>query len=171
MPNWDAIGAIGEVVGALAVFLTLLYLARQIKLSAAQQRSESQRSVSEEFNRIMDVFFDRENSRAINKAINHWEDATLEERSVLSAFMYKYCNHIQTMYLMWESGTLKEEVYLSEELAFLSMIATDGGREWWNVVRSQYSDTLIRRLDQVVEEQAILPLTEVMPWFGSWKDV
>lgn len=31
--NWEAIGAIGEVSGALAVVLTLLYLARQISES------------------------------------------------------------------------------------------------------------------------------------------
>lgn len=29
--NWDAIGAIGEIVGALAVFITLVYLALQIR--------------------------------------------------------------------------------------------------------------------------------------------
>ena len=33
MVNWEAIGAIGEVSGALAVVLTLLYLARQISES------------------------------------------------------------------------------------------------------------------------------------------
>ena len=31
--NWDAIGAIGEVVGALAVLITLIYLANQIRQS------------------------------------------------------------------------------------------------------------------------------------------
>ena len=29
--NWEAIGAVGEVIGALAVVVTLLYLARQSK--------------------------------------------------------------------------------------------------------------------------------------------
>ena len=29
--NWDAVGAIGETVGALAVVLTLAYLALQIR--------------------------------------------------------------------------------------------------------------------------------------------
>ena len=29
--NWDAVGAVGEIVGALAVFITLVYLARQIQ--------------------------------------------------------------------------------------------------------------------------------------------
>lgn len=31
--NWDAIGAIGEIIGATAVFLTLAYLALQIRQS------------------------------------------------------------------------------------------------------------------------------------------
>lgn len=34
--NWEAIGALGEIIGAIAVFGTLLYLAIQIK----QVRSE-----------------------------------------------------------------------------------------------------------------------------------
>ncbi len=29
--NWEAIGAIGETVGAIAVFVTLVYLAAQIR--------------------------------------------------------------------------------------------------------------------------------------------
>ncbi len=32
--NWDAIGAIGEIVGAIAVVLTLFYLSRQIRHSS-----------------------------------------------------------------------------------------------------------------------------------------
>jgi hypothetical protein len=171
MPNWEAIGAIGEVLGTLAVLITILYLSRQIKLSTAQQRSESQRSVSEEFNRMMDVYYDRESSQAMNEAFNHWEEASLQERSVLAAFLYKYGNHVQTMFFMWKSGIMEEEVYFSEELAFLSIICTAGGKEWWNTVKGQYSDTLIRRLEQVAEEQTILPLTEQIPWLGSFRDV
>lgn len=37
--NWDAIGAIGEIVGAIAVFVTLIYLAVQIRDSARASRS------------------------------------------------------------------------------------------------------------------------------------
>ena len=31
--NWDAIGAVGEVVGAITVLVTLIYLARQVRQS------------------------------------------------------------------------------------------------------------------------------------------
>jgi hypothetical protein len=29
--DWDAIGAVGEIIGATAVFITLIYLAMQVR--------------------------------------------------------------------------------------------------------------------------------------------
>ena len=52
--NWDAIGAIGEVVGAIAVVLTLLYLARETAKNSKSIDATSSRSISlqlSEFNR------------------------------------------------------------------------------------------------------------------------
>jgi hypothetical protein len=37
--NWDAIGATGEIVGALVVFLTLIYLAIQIRQNTHATRA------------------------------------------------------------------------------------------------------------------------------------
>lgn len=36
--NWDAIGAVGEILGALAVVATLAYLAIQMKQNSASLR-------------------------------------------------------------------------------------------------------------------------------------
>ncbi len=41
--NWDEVGAIGEVLGSIAVFITLGYLASQVKYA----RREVQRSISQ----------------------------------------------------------------------------------------------------------------------------
>jgi hypothetical protein len=38
--NWEAIGAIGEVLGALVVVITIGYLAVQIRQNTAQQKRE-----------------------------------------------------------------------------------------------------------------------------------
>jgi hypothetical protein len=37
--NWDAIGAVGEILGAIAVFVSLLYLAIQIRSTTNQSKS------------------------------------------------------------------------------------------------------------------------------------
>jgi hypothetical protein len=38
--NWDAIGAIGEIVGAFAVVVTLVYLAQQVRHNTRMARAE-----------------------------------------------------------------------------------------------------------------------------------
>jgi hypothetical protein len=41
--NWDALGAIGEIVGAAAVIVTLIYLAKQVKQSVGMARASQNR--------------------------------------------------------------------------------------------------------------------------------
>ena len=38
--NWDAVRAVGDSLGAIAVLVTLIYLAIQIKQNTAQQKRE-----------------------------------------------------------------------------------------------------------------------------------
>ena len=45
--NWDAIGAIGDFAGSVGVFISLVYLAVQLRSSAAETRDASIHSVME----------------------------------------------------------------------------------------------------------------------------
>ena len=47
--NWDAMGALGETVGAIAVIATLVYLARQIRQSVGYSRSSQNRLMVESY--------------------------------------------------------------------------------------------------------------------------
>jgi len=48
--NWNAIGAIGEIVGALAVFVTLVYLAKQLRENTASSKVATSWSMMSTFN-------------------------------------------------------------------------------------------------------------------------
>jgi hypothetical protein len=48
--NWEAIGAIGELIGALAVVVTLLFLTIQIRQSTRAVRHATERGVAEDAN-------------------------------------------------------------------------------------------------------------------------
>ena len=50
--NWTAIGATGEVLGALAVFLTLIYLAIQIRTSTKVAKSTVRQHITETIMRV-----------------------------------------------------------------------------------------------------------------------
>lgn len=50
--NWEAISAISEIIGAIAVIVTLIYLARQIAMSNRFAEAEAWRSRFSEFTNI-----------------------------------------------------------------------------------------------------------------------
>src|SRR5215831_1424982 len=49
--NWEAISAIGQIVGAVAVVISLIYVANEVRSSARATREASMRSVSESYTR------------------------------------------------------------------------------------------------------------------------
>ena len=51
--NWEAISAIGQMVGALAVVISLIYLARQVGSSARETRITSVRASADRFIRLL----------------------------------------------------------------------------------------------------------------------
>ena len=46
--NWDAVGAIGEIVGAAAVVITLFYLGTQIRHANALARAQTRQRMAKQ---------------------------------------------------------------------------------------------------------------------------
>jgi len=51
--NWDALGAVGEIVGAAGVIVSLLYLASQVRSNSRQLRHSSAQAVLEKLNSLI----------------------------------------------------------------------------------------------------------------------
>jgi len=49
--NWEAISAIGQIVGAIAVVVSLIYLAREVRSSAHAAQLASRHSLADIFTR------------------------------------------------------------------------------------------------------------------------
>ncbi len=54
--SWDAISAVAEILGAVAVVISLMYLARQIRTSNRLARAEAYRSPNSDLNALNGAF-------------------------------------------------------------------------------------------------------------------
>ena len=52
--NWDAIGAVGEIVGASGVIISVIYLALQIKKQTKESQMASMRDLSQQMQQNLD---------------------------------------------------------------------------------------------------------------------
>ena len=57
--NWDAIGAVGEMIGALAVVVTLAYLALQVRTSTMESDANHVSVSSGQFMDVRSRFMER----------------------------------------------------------------------------------------------------------------
>ena len=163
--NWDAIGAVGDFVSGIAVIATLIYLSKQLRDSARQQRMDSHRAISEEFNRINDMLLSMENTGMLVRACSDWDGATAQEQHLSGVFFNKFMNHIQTMFLMWESGTVDDSIYEAEEEMSCVFLVTSGGKKWWELFQDGFSTRFRDRINSKLSSGGHVAVTESIPYW------
>ena len=127
--NWEAIGAIGEIVGAVAVIATLIYLAQQIKQQNASAKISMYESVVEGFNNVNASLADDERiARLFNTGLWHPDELTNDQASQFSWIVRRYMNQFLKVYRLRGSGIFPDEDWSDyvSQAAFLAN--TPGGK-------------------------------------------
>jgi len=106
--NWDALGAIGEIVGAIAVFVTLIYLATQIKQSNDLSRFNASKEIMNQFNDLNRmVVADSELRQLLMKN----GSLSADEREHVYNFAMMFCNVWLSIQTAYDSGQIDENFY------------------------------------------------------------
>jgi len=102
--DWDALGAIGEILGAVAVFLTLLYLAAQIRQTNKMARFETTREIMGQFNACNQLYA---TDASIREVLLKTSELTTEEAEQLYSYVDLYCNAWATTQLAFNQGLVE----------------------------------------------------------------
>ena len=106
--NWEAIGAIGEIVGAIAVFGTLLYLAMQIKQVKSELHISSLRDTNLMGNEILASLSESpELAKVVSKANENSETLEPWELVMLDSLFLRGLNNWELTLEQLETGALK----------------------------------------------------------------
>jgi len=150
--NWEAIGTVSEVVGALAVLVTLFYLAKQIRHSSESQDRANQIAQAESVTNSNALFLTGWEQIASNEELAAIYDRALSGQELSSvesvrfvAFLYMYFAWMEVLYcqisvdLGFQDMGPKE--YFDISKTYVSkLLSTQVGAEWWNSdARSNFS--------------------------------
>jgi hypothetical protein len=108
--NWDALGAIVEIIGAIAVLVTLFYLATQIRQSNATARFETTRELMAQFNDLNRLYA---TDSTVRQVLLKEGDLSREEQEQLYTYADMYCNAWATAQLAFNQGLLDAALYQS----------------------------------------------------------
>lgn len=153
--NWDAISAVGEILSAVAVLITLIYLARQIRQNTEEIRAgrvEAMLKDQAKYNQMLAENDDM--ARIYWAAIDDVEALTEEEKLRWLHMCSVMMRNSEVAYFHFRQGDLPRELYLSRERWIQRFLGASGFRWWWR----QYADVLdpefVRYVDGVLDRSA-----------------
>jgi hypothetical protein len=108
--NWDAIGAIGEVLGAVAVLITLIYLAIQIRQNTRSVAASAFESAMSGFNEVMrDISTNADLATIVRRG--GLDPTSLNEDELFRFNFAVRCNsnHVYKLFRLHQQGVLPRD--------------------------------------------------------------
>ncbi|MFT4862525.1 MAG: hypothetical protein ACI95C_001746 [Pseudohongiellaceae bacterium] len=145
--NWDAISAIGEILGAVAVLATLIYLATQIRQNTEQVRLNSIQAVNSSNDSAFEPIYIPENSAIFSKGQNSYSSLTDHEKLVFHMLMARLIGSFDSTTYQYLQGSYDKDLYWGTAAFYSSFIKSPGGAEWWKEAEIPFSSACVNNLD------------------------
>lgn len=130
--NWDAIGAIGEVAGAIGVVASLAYLATQIRHNTRASAVESKLATTGMLTGFVDMLITNpELNDIFMRGRTSTENLSKEEHQRFSNMVMKTFWFCSAAHFQLRTGTLTEEDWFEIKAILDYWIAGAGVRGWW----------------------------------------
>jgi hypothetical protein len=147
--NWDALGAIAELVGAAGVIATLGYLAVQVRQNTISTRTSSYQAVVEaisDWSRAMGLTPGA--AALFVKGNLHLESLSSEERAQYNFIQTSLYRNFENIFYQHEQGAIDEIVWDGWSYRIRSNFAAPGIQTWWAANRPSYSAPFRRFLEE-----------------------
>jgi len=151
--TWEAIGAIGEIVGAAAVVLTLIYFSLHLRQGTSNIRAASYQSASQGRTSFrMAVAGDKELTRVLRLGLI--DPSQLDEDDLLRfhILLVEEFRIAQSAFFLKEDGLADPEFWEHERFMIATYKKTPAFDEWWRDSKQYFSPKFI---EYVESEEAI----------------
>lgn len=130
--NWEAIGAISELVGSVVVLITLVYLAFQIRQANTNIRiSVAQAQVSGQSAFLRQLTSDAELHRIYRLALVSSDQLTKDELARVNLVLLQLFREIESQFQQYQASGMSEEQWVTLRSTLLMTLKTPGGLESW----------------------------------------
>jgi hypothetical protein len=162
--NWEAIAAVSELVGAVGVIASVVYLALQVRRAISESRASTFHKIFEGLANHTNHMFGAENVDLVARGFRSYRDLSAADRMRFDLLMANLVNYFEASYYASEADTLGDETIENWVWWFESKIFCHPGVvEWWSdgqgifppAIRS-WIDKRISNADQAADPYRVL---------------
>ena len=152
MTNLESLANLGEIIGAIAVVVSLVYLAVQVRQNTRAQQTEN-------FSRALDriaamqatLSQDPATSVIFSKGVADPSELTPKERMQFTWTMYELFGAFEFMFLASKDNSIPEEVWRRWSSAVAWWLTFPGVQAWWKVRPVPFTDSFTSYVKSLLE--------------------
>ena len=130
--NWTTPEIILQIIGSLAVVISVVYLAKQVKDGTKNLKTSMRNSV---FNSLMDwnhsIMADPELAWIFQFGCKDFETMNIEQKARFVHVMYSFFKLFENIYLHYIDNSIPEDVWQNNRKIFDAYIVTQGAQTYW----------------------------------------
>lgn len=153
MTTIQALGSLGEFVGALAVVTSLIYLARQMIQNTTSVRAASFNSMVQNSIRLLEhAFRDSEFADFLHRAESDPDSLTPAEVVRWDAYMTAVYRHFGNLVYQYRVGALDQQMWESYQRTLKEHLRVPSWGNWFRANAQVFSDALCLDVERILKE-------------------
>jgi len=170
--NWDAIGAIGELLGSIILIASIFYLSLQIRSGTDQATASSERGVQQDFMVIQDSLLANEYTmRTMRKGYGSFNNLNDQEKYFFHMKLGLFVNHFEGVLRMAAKGLVSDDMVRTQGNIVLTLVGSPGGREFWEVAGATFQERSTAYINDNLGSGADWgSMGELFPYFFDTED-
>ncbi|MEQ8694269.1 MAG: hypothetical protein RIC85_02950 [Gammaproteobacteria bacterium] len=131
--NWELAAVVAQIVGAIAVVVSLVYLALQVRSQTRESRLNATRELAQDFrNLVAEVSRDEDLYALFRRSLNDYDSLGEEERARIHMYFYSRIFGLhEQVHLHLKHKNIDTMFLESIQNRFSELIHTQGFRAWW----------------------------------------
>jgi hypothetical protein len=145
--SWEAAGAIGEIIGAAAVVVSLVYLASQIRTQNREARAASVHQVLHEYSEAISLLLEPEMADIWALAHEDFDSLSPSQRLRFMIYLMVGIRSFEDAYFQWREDRLEDDIWQSLLAPLRDLKSTDAFARFWELRRHQFRPEFANYLD------------------------
>ena len=139
--NWDAMTAAAEILAAVGVIISLLYLGQQIRNQTLETRLAFANEFVNQLNLVYsDLSTDAQLSELWVKGLQDFSALSPPQRAQFSAFAGRLLRIVESVFHQYRWGRIEDTVWSGIDTSAGDLYRYPGIKEWWGTRAHWFSD-------------------------------
>ena len=139
--NWEAIGAVAEIMASVGVIISLLYLAVQIREQTIESRLATGNELANQLNVTYGTLSSHHDLASLYlRGLQSFESLDSPERVQFAAHMNRTFRVVEAMFNQYRWKRIDDAVWHGLDAALRDIFTYPGTKTWWNLRKHWFCD-------------------------------